>query len=142
MGNPARRATATEDRDMNTIYSREAVERCKTPKSLGKLNYDARRRAEVHLMRTENAISQGATDAANRMADIAAEHRDIAKAASDRIENLAAQHGGQAWTDAVRYATAHTAAAVKYADEARRKADTATTVDRLPATTGGAACGH
>jgi len=51
------------------------------------------------------------------MADIAAEHRDIAKASLARIEKLAAQQQS-GWSDAVQSATAHTAAAELYATNA------------------------
>ena len=102
---------------MNTTYSREAVDRCKTPKSLGNLNYTARLRAETYMERADTAAAAGDTAAAQRMADIAAEHRDIAKASLARIEKLAAQQQS-GWSDAVQYATANTAAAELYATNA------------------------
>ena len=133
---------------MNTIYNREAVERCKTPKSLGQLNYTARNRAETSMERTKTAVVKYCdVDSAKRNAAAASEHHSIAKAALIRIRSLAKEHGGKAWEDAVYYATAHTAAAEQFADNAHRVADEAAArheslADSLPATTGGAACGH
>ena len=133
---------------MNTIYNREAVERCKTPKSLGQLNYSARNRAETYMERTKTAVFKYCdVDSAKRNAATASEHHSIAKAALIRIQSLAKENGGKAWEDAVHYATRHTIAAEKYADNAHRVADEAAArheslADSLPATTGGAACGH